>query len=65
MKTKQTLKLIFGVCVMATLLGCGIKGDPLPPSEKETVQKDPEAFTKKEQPASTSDLTQPPKKKTQ
>ena len=32
-------KLIQIATVFMALVGCGIKGDPLPPSEQETIQK--------------------------
>lgn len=32
-------KIIFCLVVMCGSAGCGIKGDPLPPAEEETVQK--------------------------
>ncbi len=34
---KNTIK-VFGAAVVACAFGCGIKGDPLPPAEQQTVQ---------------------------
>ncbi len=34
---KNTIK-VFGAAVVLVAFGCGIKGDPLPPAEQQTVQ---------------------------
>ena len=34
---KNTAKLLVAMLVYA-LIGCGIKGDPLPPAEQQTIQ---------------------------
>lgn len=54
------LSLAVNLVMMFAVVGCGIKGDPLPPAETETVQKNPESLSKKEEPAGTADLTKPP-----
>ena len=32
------MRIIFLFGILGVVLGCGIKGDPLPPAEQETIQ---------------------------
>lgn len=55
--------LLFWVIPALLATGCGIKGDPLPPAEQESVQKAESAGTKVN-PATNSSQTENNKKKT-
>ena len=54
--------LFFLAFSFLVLAGCGIKGDPLPPAEQETVQK-AEPIGSKVNPATNSSQTENDKKK--
>lgn len=55
--------MIFGLTVFCALSSCGIKGDPLPPSVEESVQKQ-QPVDSPAQPVVVSPPTKAPKKKT-
>lgn len=58
----KKIKLLLVVSILSAI-GCGIKGDPLPPAESETVQKADQTGTKVN-PATNSSQTENKKKKT-
>ncbi len=45
------MKIILAFCTLIVLMGCGIKGDPLPPAEQETIQKQEPASSEPAKPA--------------